>query len=91
MKNYLLLIITILIGNYALFQSQAEMGVGAIGLIVSDLEASEAFYKDILGMFEVGKFSLDPEWSKEAGAANNEPFTVKQFKQKDIPTAFTIN
>ena len=90
MKNYILLITTLLIGNYALSQSRAEMGVGAIGLVVSDLEASEAFYKDILGMVEVGGFSLDEEWSKEAGAANNEPFAVKQFKQKDIPTALTI-
>ncbi len=90
MKNYLLLITALCLSNYVISQSRAEMGVGALGLVVSDIEASEAFYKDILGMVEVGGFSLDEQWSQEAGAANNEPFSVKQFKQKDVPTALTI-
>ena len=71
-------------------QSRAEMGVGAIGLVVHDLEASEQFYTQILGMIEVGGFSLDKQWSIDAGAANNLPFGVKQYKQIDLPSALTI-
>ena len=71
-------------------QSNADLGAAAIGLVVSDVEASEAFYKDILGFVEVVEFSLDEAWSDEAGAANGKPFTVKMLKQKNLPSATTL-
>lgn len=71
-------------------QSNADSGVAAIGLVVSDIDNSEKFYKDILGMKEVGGFSLDEPWSKEAGAANGKPFSVKLFKMKDLSSATVL-
>ena len=88
MKRIIILLISLFTSLPTLIpQSNADMGVAAIGLVVSDIEASEAFYKEILGLVEVGGFSLDEKWSKEAGAANGQPFSVKQFKLKDQPTA----
>lgn len=85
MKNifiYLLFLGTILSG-----QSPAELGVSAIGYVVSDIKSSEKFYTEIIGMIPVGSFSLDEKWSKEAGAANGKPFSVKMFKMVNSPSA----
>ena len=71
-------------------QSNAELGVGAMGLVVSDIEASEEFYTKILGLTPIGGFSLDEQWSKEAGAANNKAFSVKQFKLQDKPSGTIV-
>ena len=68
-------------------ESAADLGVAAIGLVVSDIEASEKFYTGIVGMVPAGSFDLDSEWSDEAGAANGRPFSVKMFKMVDRNTA----
>ena len=87
----LIIIYCALVLNFASFsQSNADLGVAAIGLVVSDIEISEQFYKGILGMQEVGGFSLDEQWSKEAGAADGKSFSVKQFKMKDLSSATVL-
>ena len=68
-------------------ESAADLGVAAIGLVVSDIETSEKFYTQIIGMLPAGSFDLSPEWSKQAGAANGKPFSVKMFKMTDNNTA----
>ncbi len=68
-------------------QTPAELGVGAIGLVVSDMAASKRFYVDILGFSQTGGFSLDEEWSYEAGFSDGRPFSVEVFKLVDSPTA----
>ena len=80
----LALLLTFSLGT-AQVQKNAELGVGAMGIVVSDIDASETFYKDLLGLTPIGGFSLDEQWSQEAGAANNLPFSVKQFKLQDTP------
>ncbi len=76
--------IIILLLNPGLAQeSPAELGVAAIGLVVSDIEKSEKFYTEVIGMTPTGSFDLSPEWSSEAGAANGKPFSVKMFKMVD--------
>lgn len=62
--------------------SQSNSDISAIGLVVSDINASETFYTNIIGMDPAGSFSLDTQWSKEAGAADNLPFSVKMFRMK---------
>ncbi len=87
----LIIIFCILAHNFISYsQSNADLGVAAIGMVVSDIEVSENFYKDILGMKEVGAFSLDEPWSKEAGVASGKPFSVKLFKMKDLPSATVL-
>ena len=87
----LIIISCFLIVNFSSFsQSNADLGVAAIGLVAGDIEISKKFYEDILGMKEVGGFSLDEQWSKEAGAANGKPFSVKLFKMKDLSSATVL-
>lgn len=68
-------------------ESAADLGVAAIGLVVSDIEKSEKFYTEIVGMVPAGGFDLDSKWSEEAGAANGRPLSVKMFKMVDRNTA----
>ena len=84
---YLLLVLMLTAFRTQAWQSNEELGVLAIGLVVSDIEASEKFYTEVIGMVPAGQFSLDEQWSKDAGAANDRPFSVKMFKMKDEPSA----
>jgi len=68
-------------------ETSADLGVAAIGLVVSDIEKSEKFYTDIVGMIPSGSFELSAKWSEEAGAANDRPFSVKMFKMVNRKTA----
>lgn len=87
-KGTLILLVLMAVGIKAhAWQSNEELGVLAIGLVVSDIKASEKFYTEIVGMVPAGQFSLDEQWSKDAGAANNKSFSVKMFKMKDQPSA----
>ena len=67
--------------------SPAELGVMAVGLVVSDIATSEKFYTEVLGMVPAGEFSLDKTWSEEAGAAGGKPFSVKMFKLQNRKSA----
>ncbi len=68
-------------------QSPADLGVGAIGLVVSDIEASEQFYTEVIGMQPAGEFSLDSDWSDQAGMSGGMPFSVKMFKMVNESSA----
>ncbi len=86
-KLTLLFIAFLLISIVTRAQTDAELGVASIGLVVSDLPASERFYKEIIGMEEIRQFSLDEKWADDAGASNGRPFSVKMLKQKNLPSA----
>ncbi len=59
---------------------QVKSGVLMIGLVVSDIDASEKFYTEVLGMVPSGEFSLPASWSDQAGMSEGKPFRVKMFK-----------
>ncbi len=87
MKKPLLIILSLLLSISLHSQSKAELGVAEIGLVVSDIKASEHFYKEILGLVEAGEFNIDQQFSLETGAANDQPFTIRMLKQRDLPSA----
>ena len=87
MKKYIIPVLAMFISPCFAQESAAELGVAAIGLVVSDIEESEKFYTEVIGMVPAGSFELSPEWSEEAGAANGRPFGVKMFKMVDAKTA----
>ncbi|MBC2837829.1 VOC family protein [Robiginitalea sp. SC105] len=70
--------------------SPADLGVAAIGLVVSDIEASDAFYTSVIGMHPTGGFDLDAAWSRDAGAAGGKPFSVRTFKMQETPSATVL-
>ena len=88
MKKFYISLLSFMLLQFSLAQeTAAELGVAAIGMVVSDIEASEKFYTDVLGMVPSGSFDLSSEWSDEAGAANGKPFSVKMFKSVNNNTA----
>ena len=71
-------------------ESTADLGVAGVGLVVSDIDISQNFYKNIIGMEEVGGWTTDSIFSREAGFSNNRPFQVKVFKMQDRPEASEV-
>ena len=51
-----------------------------IGVIVSDLDRSLEFYKEVVGMKQTGEFSVDETMAKESGLSKGVPFDVKVLK-----------
>lgn len=79
----ILAIVLVLCVHSALAQNEpteADLGVAAIGLVVSDIEKSEQFYTDILGMKPYASFELTKQWSDEAGMSNGLPFAVRMYR-----------
>ncbi len=60
-----------------------------IGMIVSDLDETVKFYKDIIGFkqFDPPSFDVDAEFSKKAGLTDSLPIHVEVLKLGDGPTA----
>ena len=51
-----------------------------IGVIVSDLDQSLAFYTNVVGMVQTGSFDVDEGFSKRSGLANGLPLHVKVLR-----------
>ncbi len=90
MKNsikigFLLLIIQI--GMVVNAQTAFEQNAISIGVVVSDIEASTAFYKDVVGMLEVPGFNVTSEVAKKTGLTGGLPLQVTVLKLEDSPTA----
>jgi len=81
---FLLLIQTGMIINA---QAEFEQSAISIGVVVSDLEVSTAFYKDVVGMTEVPGFSVTSEVANRTGLTGGLPFEVTVLKLEDSPTA----
>ena len=58
-----------------------------IGVVVEDFEASVKFYTEVIGMQEVGGFSIDEEFGKASGLSNGVPFDVTILKLADSEKA----
>ena len=63
--------------------TEFESGTIDIGVVVSDLPASLAFYQDVLGMKKVGAFNLDADAGRRTGLSGGTPFSVVVLKLKD--------
>lgn len=86
LKTILFLIgITMSMGTNA--QTDFEQNGISIGVIVSDLDASVAFYKEIVGMKEVQGFNVTSDVAKRTGLTGGVPFDVRVLKLEDSPTA----
>ena len=90
MKKCALVFLLFLMQTLTAQRKEAELGVGAIGLVVSDIKASEHFYEDILEFIPAGGFELDKQWAIDSGASNNRPFGVKMYKQVNGDSATVL-
>jgi catechol 2,3-dioxygenase-like lactoylglutathione lyase family enzyme len=62
---------------------------GAIhmGVVTKDLEASVAFYTEVIGMTRTGGFEVDAPFARASGLTRGVPFSVTILKLKDSPDA----
>ena len=87
MKTLLFIIFALLSFNTSIIsqnsESEFDRGIIEIGVVVSDLERSLNFYKNVVGMKQVGGFDIDEDFGKRSGLSNGEPFSVAILKLKD--------
>lgn len=58
-----------------------------VGVVVKDLEASTAFYTQVIGMKKTGEFDVDSAFGKASGLTGGLGFHVDVFKLRDEPDA----
>ncbi|WP_299767035.1 VOC family protein [uncultured Dokdonia sp.] len=90
MKNNIkkgLLLLLIQISMVINAQTEFEQSAISIGVVVSDIDASTAFYKDVVGMIEVPGFNVTSEVAKKTGLTGGLPLQVTVLKLEDSPTA----
>jgi len=61
-----------------------------VGIVVSDLEKSMAFYKDAIGFKNSRTFSVPGEFAKEAGLTDTLDLEIQVFTLGDGPAATEI-
>lgn len=81
------LFIGIAIFSFSSFQSLFEHGNISVGIVVSDMSVSEAFYKDVLGMQETAAFTLDGDFGKRSGLTGGKEAKIKILKLTNDPQA----
>jgi catechol 2,3-dioxygenase-like lactoylglutathione lyase family enzyme len=86
--------VTFALALLALFSATAGAGEspfteGAIhiGMVVKDLDASVAFYTDVIGMKKTGGFEVDGAMGRATGLTRGLPLNVTVLKLKDSPDA----
>lgn len=62
----------------------------AVGLVVSDIEASEKFYTEVIGFHKFYEFSLDEAWADQAGMGNGKALSVKMYRLGEGPGAAAL-
>ena len=58
-----------------------------IGVVVSDIEKAAAFYKDAIGLQEVGGFKVPADFATDAGLTAQQPLTIRVFALGDGKSA----
>lgn len=58
-----------------------------LGVVVSDVEKSVAFYKDAIGMKEVSGFSVPGEWCRDAGLTDGQKLDIRVMVLGEGPNA----
>jgi len=58
-----------------------------VGVVVTDLEKSVAFYTDVIGMTKTGEFDVDADFARASGLTNGLAFHVEVLGLKKEPGA----
>ena len=64
--------------------------LSALGYVVRDIDRSERFYTEIIGMEPGGSFTLDSIWIGEAGVAKNKPISAKMLQLGSGPNSTVL-
>ena len=77
----------LLAGTATAGESPFTEGTIHIGVVTKDLDASVAFYTDVIGMTKTGGFEVDAAFGKASGLTNGLAFSVTVLRLKDSPDA----
>jgi len=88
-KNLILMVIAIILMTQNSFcqkndlKSNFSSNIIQMGIVAYDFDETLNFYKNVIGMTEMSKFSVPAAFSKNSGLANGIPFnvTVLQLNQ----------
>ncbi len=84
MKNWILALCLLAVTASSVPAAEEEFANKTImvGMIVSDLEKSVAFYKEVVGMAQVDqeRFSVDADFGKRSGLTDGLPINVEVLK-----------
>jgi catechol 2,3-dioxygenase-like lactoylglutathione lyase family enzyme len=84
MKRAPLILVLIAVLSLSAFSAPQEFSSKTIliGMIVSDLDESMHFYKDVIGMSQIGNssFDVDADFGKKSGLTDNLPIHVEILK-----------
>jgi len=59
----------------------------SIGIVVEDLDKSQEFYQNVVGMVQVREFIVDSEKAKRMGLSKSESFDIKVLKLENSEEA----
>ena len=82
-----LALLPLLAGAATAGESPFTEGAIHIGVVTKDLDASIAFYTDVIGMKKTGGFEVDAAFGEASGLTNGLAFSVTVLKLKDAPGA----
>ena len=85
--SFFLVLFSFIYLNPAMAQTEFDKPFISIGVVVTDLETSLDFYTNIIGMKELGEFSVNDEMGKKTGLTGGIAFDVKVLKLYDDPNA----
>ena len=77
----ILLYFSLFLIGFTAFAQESNFKSGALtaAIVVSNEQESLVFYKDILGLEEVGSFTIDAGFAKRLGLSDGEPFKVTRL------------
>jgi len=80
-------LLALLAGTAIAGESPFTEGAIHIGVVTKDVDASVAFYTDVIGMTKTGGFEVDAAFGKASGLTNGLPLKVTVLRLKDTPDA----
>jgi len=80
-------LLALLAGTATAGESPFTEGTIHVGVVTKDLDASVAFYTDVIGMKKTGGFEVDAVFGEASGLTNGLPFSVTVLRLQDTPDA----
>jgi catechol 2,3-dioxygenase-like lactoylglutathione lyase family enzyme len=80
-------LLALLAGTTTAGESPFTEGTIHVGVVVTDLDKSTAFYTDVLGMTKTGQFDVSADFGKASGLTGGLAFHVDVFGLRNEPGA----
>lgn len=86
-KMILAIIVSSILAKPVFAQSEYTTPTIQIGVVVSDLDRSMAFYQNVMGMKKVNLYDIQSDFAMRSGLSGGIPFKAEVLKIEDTPGA----